>query len=182
MNSTRLVLASLLLALPAINGCSKPPEASAPETVAPVAAAHIPASVTGTVATAPSREDAKACDLVTPAEMSVILGSAVAGAEPNHKSSGKTECIYKPADAISPYVEFSVEWGEGETAMNAMGAMAHAEPGIGNPYEGIGDQAVAVGTALMIRNGKDLVTITFSGVEDAPAKAKKIFNTAKARM
>jgi len=60
--------------------------------------------------------------------------------------------------------------------------MAQKEPGIDNPYAGIGDQAVAVGTSLMIRNGKDLVTITFSGVDHAPAKAKKIFDTAKARM
>ena len=183
MNSTRLVLASLLLALPALYGCSKPPATPAPtataDTPAPAAAAAVAVAA---AAAAASREDAKACDLVTPAEMSTILGSTVVGAEPNHKSSGKTECIYKPAEAVSPYVEFSVEWGEGETAMNAMGAMAHAEPGIGNPYDGIGDQAVAAGTALMIRSGKDLVTITFSGVTDAPAKAKKIFDTAKARM
>ncbi len=39
-----------------------------------------------------------------------------------------------------------------------------------------------VGTALMIRTGDDLVTIVFSGVADAPAKAKRIFDTAKARM
>ena len=177
MNPTRLVLASLLLALPALYGCSKPPA-----TPAPTATADTPAPAATAAVAAPSREDAKACDLVTPAEMSAILGSTVVGAEPNHKSSGKTECIYKPAEAVSPYVEFSVEWGEGETAMNAMGATARAEPGIGNPYEGIGDQAVAAGPVLMIRSGKDLVTITLSGVEGASAKAKKIFNTAKARM
>lgn len=88
----------------------------------------------------------------------------------------KTECIHQPTGGVSPYVEFSVEWGEGEDAMNAAGAMAKKEPGIDNPYAGVGDQAVAVGTSLMIRSGKDLVTITFSGVDHAPAKAKKIFD------
>jgi hypothetical protein len=34
----------------------------------------------------------------------------------------------------------------------------------------------------MIRTGEDLVSIVFSGVEDAPSKAKRIFDTAKARM
>jgi hypothetical protein len=60
--------------------------------------------------------------------------------------------------------------------------MGKAEPGLTSPYDGIGDQAAAVGTGLMIRTGDDLVTIMFSGVADAPAKAKRIFDTAKARM
>ncbi len=123
----------------------------------------------------------KACALVSAAEMSTIVDSTVQ-AEPHEGSVDKTECIYKPADAVSPYVELTVEWGEGESAMSAMGAMAHAQPGITNPYAGIGDQAASVGTALMIRTGDDLVTITFSGVDQAPAKAKKIFDTAKAKM
>ena len=83
---------------------------------------------------------------------------------------------------ISPYVEFWVEWGEGELFMKSAGAMSQHEPGIANPYEGIGDEAVAVGTSLMIRSGADLVSITFSGVDDAPAAAKKIFDTAKEKM
>ena len=110
------------------------------------------------------------------------LGSAVVGTEPGHKSSGKTECIYQPAGGVSPYVEFSVEWGEGETAMKAAAAMGQGKPGPSDPYAGIGDQAISVGTTLWIRSGKDCVQIVFSGVNDAPAKAKKIFNTAKARM
>jgi len=181
MYPKRLMLVCLLLALTTINGCSKSDDTSTPGSAVPAATTAKPAQAPA-VAAAPSRESAKACDLVTSAEMSTILGSAVVGAESNHKSSGKTECIYKPATGISPYVEFSVEWGEGETAMNSMGAMAHTEPGITNPYAGIGDQAAAVGTSLMIRSGADLITITFSGVDDAPPKAKKIFDTAKARM
>jgi hypothetical protein len=182
MYSNRPMLLSLFLAT-AIAGCSKPADTAAPVASVPAASAEQPNPEVQAALAAASRESAKkACDLVTSAEMSAILGSAVVGAEPNHKSSGKTECIYKPAEAPSPYVEFSVEWGEGESAMNSMGAMAHATPGVADPYAGIGDQAVAVGTALMIRSGADLVTITFSGVTDAPAKAKKIFDTAKARM
>lgn len=172
MQMTRLVFAGVLLALPALDGCSKSPAEAAPTAVAaPPPSVSVPGK--------PSREDARACDLVTPQEMSAILGSVVVGTEPGHKSSGKTECIYQPAEGVSPYVEFSVEWGEGETAMGAMG---QGKPGPDDPYAGIGDQAKSVGTTLWIRSGEDLVQIVFSGVTDAPVKAKKIFNTAKARM
>jgi hypothetical protein len=41
---------------------------------------------------------------------------------------------------------------------------------------------MAVGPALMIRNGGDLVTIVFTGVEETPARARQIFAAAKARM
>jgi hypothetical protein len=34
----------------------------------------------------------------------------------------------------------------------------------------------------MIRTGDDLMKLIFSGVDDAPAKAKKIFQTAKPRL
>ena len=176
MRPTRLSLAFLLLSLPAIHGCSSPPATAASDAVA-----DAPSLTTETVAAAAPEQTLKACDLVTPKEMSAILGSDV-DAEPNEGSSGKTECIYKPAEAVSPYVEFSVEWGEGETAMTAMGTMGQIEPGSTSPYDGIGDQAATVGTALWVRSGEDLVRITFSGVDDAPAKARKIFDTAKARM
>jgi hypothetical protein len=180
MQMTRLVFAGLLLALPALDGCSKPPAEAAP---AAVAASPPSASVpSASVPEKPSREDARACDLVTPQEMSTILGTVVVGTEPEHKSSGKTECTYKPADGVSPYVEFSVEWGEAETAMRAAGAMGQGKPSPDDPYAGIGDQAISVGTSLWIRSGEDFVQIVFSGVNDAPAKARKIFDTAKARM
>lgn len=180
MKPTRLILASLLLALPAIQGCSQPPAATAPATVEskqPSAAATIAAA-------APSREDTKACDLVTAQEMSAILGAEVA-ATPDDHSNGRTGCIYKsdkPIEHTSPYAEFSVDWGSGEGAMAAMGMLNRYEPGIADPYAGIGDQAVAQGPVLTIRSGDDLVTITLSGVDDVPAKAKKIFDTAKAKM
>jgi len=132
-------------------------------------------------AAVPERTLLTACALVTQAEMSAIVGAAVV-AETNDRSNGKTGCIYKAASGISPYVEFSVDWGSGEAAMMATGMMGKQEPGLTSPYAGIGDQAAAVGPALMIRTGEDLVTIVFSGVDDVPAKAKRIFPTAKARM
>ena len=126
-------------------------------------------------------ERPRACALVTAAEMSAILGSPVS-AEPNDRFTNKTECSYKPAAGISPYVEFSVAWGGGEAAMTAMGMAGQMEPGMTSPYAGIGDQAAAVGPTLMIRTGEDLVNIVFSGVDGAPQKAKQIFDTAKPRM
>lgn len=169
-----LAFASLLFAC-TLSGCSKPPTATPP------AAATQAASEA--VAAAPEAEVAarKACELVTADEMSAILGSTVSG-EPNEGSSGKTECIYKAVAGVSPYVEFSIEWGEGEAALKAAGTMNQHEPGIADPYHGIGDEAVSVGPTLMIRSGDDLVRIVFSGVDDAPATARKIFETAKARL
>ena len=60
--------------------------------------------------------------------------------------------------------------------------MKRNKPGIASPYEGVGDQAVAIGPTLMIRTGEDLMQLIFCGVEDVPAKAKKIFQTAKPRL
>lgn len=187
MNLNRLALA-MLLVLPALPGCSGPTPAAtepAPEVATAastaMAAAAIPVSGQPAAADTGPATKATACVLVTATEMSEIFGRALQ-AEAHEGSVDKTECIYKPADGVSPYIELTVEWGEGETAMRAMGAMANVEPGIANPYAGIGDQAAAVGTALMIRTGDDFVTITFSGVDDAPAKARKIFDTAKAKM
>lgn len=175
MPTSRLTLASLLLTISAMHGCSRAPETPAPAaTTSPVAMAAIPIEM-------PKRKSVKACDLIPAKEMSAILGGAVS-AQPYDRFSGKTQCIYKPSEGISPYVEFSVEWGGGAGAMAGAAMMGQREPGIASPYDGIGDQAVAVGPALMIKTGDDLVMIVFSGVEDTPAKAKKIFDAAKARM
>lgn len=172
MSSTTLSLLAVTFVALTLQACSPPTEQTA-----------LPG--TDAVATAPPAiaEHAKlqACALVTVQEMSVILGSKVQG-EPHEGTVDKTECIYKPADAPSPYVELTVERGDAKEAMAAMGTMGKIEPGMTNPYAGIGDQAGQVGTAMFIRTGDDLVTITFSGVEDIPGKARKIFDTAKARM
>ncbi len=66
--------------------------------------------------------------------------------------------------------------------MKVAGAMARAEPGIDNPLAGVGDQAVMVGPAIMVRKGEDLVTIVMSGVAAPIAKAKAVFSTVARRL
>ena len=126
------------------------------------------------------KASATACEMVTQAEMSAILGVAVVAKDNTH-STGETDCIYSAPSGF-PTVELAVAWGDGEAAMGAFAMVNRSEPGIASPYDGIGDQAAAIGPTLMIRTGEDLVKLIFSGVDDAPAKAKKIFDTAKARM
>jgi hypothetical protein len=111
--------------------------------------------------------------------MSAILGAPVVADE---RKGGNTECNYTPVSGISPAVKLTIDWGDGKVAMLSAGLMGKREPGLTNPYEGIGDQAFAVGPALMIKTGDDLMTIVFTGVTGAPAKAKRIFDKAKSRM
>lgn len=137
------------------------------------------AAAAAAAAAPPPRPAPAACALVSEAEMSAILGTPVV-AEPNNRFAGK--CTYKATSGISPYVELSFDRGGGPAAMAAMGMMGKAEPGLTNPYDGLGDQAATAGPALMIRTGQDLVTIVFSGVTDTPAKARRIFETAKPKL
>jgi hypothetical protein len=125
-------------------------------------------------------KQASACEMVTQSEMSAILGVAVAAKDTTH-SAGETACTYSAPSGF-PTVQMEVDWGDGEAAMGAFAMLNRSEPGIGSPYGGVGDQAVAVVPTLMIRTGDDLVKLVFSGVDDAPAKAKKIFQTAKPRL
>jgi hypothetical protein len=173
----RLAAAAFVSLAPIIAGCSKSPDTSGS------------AAASGTsaqVAAAPAQEKAtpKACDLVTAKEMSVILGSDVVGT-PNDGSNGKTECVYKtdkPITHSTPYADLSIDWGSGEGAMQGVAFLNKHEPGIADPYAGIGDQAVAMGPTLMIKTGDDLMTIILSDVDDVPGTARKIFKTAKPRM
>lgn len=122
-----------------------------------------------------------ACELVTPAEMSAIVGATVTGQAEDHPDSS-TKCTYRPATGSGPSVEFTVTWGDGYTAMSGMGLAANREPGLVAPYSDLGDQAGTAGPLVMIRKGDDLVTLVLSGVADQQAAAKKIFETAKPRM
>jgi hypothetical protein len=130
-------------------------------------------------ARAPRRaaDNRSACELISEAEMSAMLGTPVAAT-----ASGRSKCIYKSAGSSGPYVEFSVDRGDGAAAMKGVGMAEKHESGLSSPYAGIGDQAVAVGPALLIRTGDDLVTLVFSGVRDVPTAAKKIFEVAKAKL
>ncbi len=160
--------AAALIVLAALAGCSSSAKPPAPPAATPAA----PAPAKNTVASA--------CEMVSAAEMSAILGVVVSARDATH-SSGETECQYAAPSGF-PAVDFAVDWGDGEIAMRAVNMVNRHEPGIASPYDGIGDQAAAVGPALMIRTGDDLIKLTFTGVEGAPAKAKKIFDTAKPRM
>ena len=168
------ILSLLALAGVILAGCGNDSKTATPE--APPAA-----SAGATSEPSPEKKPAQACEMVTLAEMSAILGSEVV-AKNNDHSTGKTECIYTSVREGGPYVELSVSWGDGEAAMMGVGFLNSKEPGIASPYDGIGDQAIAVGTTLMIKTGEDLMHIVFSGVEDAPGAAKQIYTTAKARM
>lgn len=158
--------AALLVACPKPESAVPPGVASPPSTASPVA---------------PPKQRAMACAMVPQEAMSAIVGGAVIS-KPNDRSNGQTQCIYSAASGISPYVDLKVEWGMGPMAMKGVGMANKAEPGLANPFEGIGDQAAQIGPALMIRSGEDLVTIVFSGVDDALPKARKIFDLVKARL
>jgi hypothetical protein len=125
-------------------------------------------------------KQASACELVTQSEMSAILGVAVAAKDTTH-SAGEPACTYSAPSGF-PTVQMEVDWGDGEAAMGAFAMLNRNEPGIGSPYDGVGDEAVAIGPTLMIKSGEDLMKLVFSGVDDAPATAKMIFQTAKPRL
>ena len=161
-----LAAAALLVA------CSKP-ESAALSNVA------ITPSAASTVA--PANQRAMACAMVPQEAMSAILGAAVI-AKPNDRSNGQSQCVYSAASGLSPHADLKVEWGMGPMAMKGVGIANQAEPGLANAFDGLGDQAAQIGPALMIRSGEDLVTIVFSGVDDALPKARKIFDLVKARL
>jgi flagellar motor protein MotB len=66
--------------------------------------------------------------------------------------------------------------------MVAARMMGQLEPGMTNRLAGLGDEASAVGPALMVRTGEDLVTLTIMGVDDNVAVAKRIIDTMRPRM
>lgn len=160
--------AAVLAAL--MGGCDSPKKPGKPDAVPPPASKAAPEA----------SKQSSACEMVTQSEMSAILGVAVAAKDTTH-SAGETACTYSAPSGF-PTVQMEVDWGDGEVAMGAFAMLNRNQPGIGSPYEGVGDQAVAVGPSLMIRTGDDLMKLIFSGVDDAPAKARKIFQTAKPRL
>ena len=122
------------------------------------------------------------CTLVTAAEMSTILDATVV-AVPDDSSSGTTGCTYQPPAGPAPTVKLAVDWGGGEAAMTTMTALGQKIlPGVGNPYEGIGDEVAMAGTMLLIRTGQHVVSLEIAGVEDPPQKARQIFDVVKPRM
>lgn len=129
------------------------------------------------------RAAANACAMLTAAEMSAIVGAAMK-AEPE-EGNGTTACRYRPAPETTPFIEVKVEWGGGAAAMIATGILGRLERDMRNvidPLAGIGDQASMIGPVLMVRTGDDLVNLMMLGVDDSPAKAKRIIETMRPRM
>src|SRR6185312_17325693 len=83
-------------------------------------------------------KQASACEMVTQSEMSAILGVAVAANDATH-SAGATACTYSAPSGF-PTVQLEIDWGDGEAAMGAFTMLNRNEPGIGSPYDGLGDQ------------------------------------------
>jgi hypothetical protein len=126
----------------------------------------------------------KACDLVTAAEMSTILGVTVVAA-PNERSKNDTACTYSPAGASAPVLGFRVTEGEGPAAMGAAGLAAGATPGrMVDPLQGVGEQAVHVqtGQMVMINTGNDLMEVDYGDVTDPLSKVRQIYEIARPRM
>lgn len=118
------------------------------------------------------------CDLVTAAEMSALLGTAVIGRQPYDDDT----CVYTPPQASVPQVELKVSPGEGEPAMLASRFMSRLEPELTESLAGIGDEATLAGPALMIRLGQDLVTLTFTAIEEPVPVARGIIDLMRPRM
>lgn len=125
---------------------------------------------------APPARARSTCERVTAEQMSAILGESV-GAE----RTSDTECTYSPkSGAGSPVAQLTVDLGSAEAAMTASGMLGRIEPGMTNPYEGLGDQASAIGPAVWIRRGEDLIMITVIGVADHDAAVKRVYALADA--
>jgi outer membrane protein OmpA-like peptidoglycan-associated protein len=159
-------LAALCVACAA---CSKPAKESAGSATAAATAAA--------PATTPTP---KACALVTAAELSAIVGVELT--VDSEASGGSTACTYRPRGGGFGYVEVKVDWGGGRAAMAAMGILGRVEPGIAESLKGVGDQASAVGPALMIRTGEDLITLTVYGVDRSPEFVRRVVQIMRPRM
>lgn len=149
--------------------------------LAATVAVNAHAQTTTTVADSTKTSDVRsACAMLTAAEMSKILGTEVTTAA-NDRSS-QTKCEYTAARGGSAYVEVMLSWGDGDAGMAGAGMADAGMPGMVNPYQGLGDKAVAVGTMLMIKRAEDLITLTFSGIDDMPGKAKQIYQALDKRL
>jgi hypothetical protein len=144
-----------------------------------------PGAAASATTTAAARVHGKACDMVTAAEMSAILGGAVT-AVAKEGAPGWTQCIYSPVSGTKPLeVELKVEWGAGPSLAPASNLANSAAAPIraADPLQGIGDLAVQVPGLVLIKVGADLMTVQFVyGDTDLAGKARRIFETAKGRL
>lgn len=145
----------------------------------PAASATTPAA-SAAPATGPQTAIPAVCEMVTAAQMSTVLGTTVNVEKEDGGSS--TTCRYKPAESSMPYVELSIDWGGGKAAMVATRMLGRLEPGMTNPFAGLGDDASATGPALWVRTGEDLIRLTLMGVDDDVAVAKRIVSMMRPKM
>ena len=174
MNSRLIALPLTLAGAFILSGCARHDSSNESAAAAAVSAtAPVAAKVRG-----------KACDMVTQAEMSAILGGAVTAVATEGGQSW-TQCIYSPVTGTAPLeVELKVEWGAGPSLAPAAGLANTAAPiDAVDPLQGIGDHAVQVPGLVLIKVGEDLMTVQFVyGDTDLPGKARRIFETAKGRL
>lgn len=129
-----------------------------------------PAAATAAETASTEPKARTACEWVTVAEMSTILGAPVM-TEPS-----SSECNYLPSNGSGlPMAQLAVELGSAEAAMRATGMLGQIEPGMANPYEGMGDQASAIGPAIWVRRGDDLVRIMVMGVDDHDGAVRRVY-------
>ena len=123
-----------------------------------------------------------ACGLISAAEMSDVLGSAVSAVADDR--GGQTKCTYSASgdELGGAYAEVQLNWGDGVAGMKGAGAM---EPQLGEVMgnlAGLGDQATSVGPMILIRRSNDLITLVISGVPDSTNAAKRIYSLINARL
>src|ERR1041384_543051 len=124
----------------------------------------------------PAKPPRTTCERVTAEQMSAILGADVS-AEPHSNS----ECHYNPKSGAGvPMAQLTIDMGTAEAAMTASGMLGQMEPGLTNPYEGMGDQASAIGPAVWVRRGEDLIMITVMGVENHDAAVRSVYQLVDA--
>ena len=129
---------------------------------------------------APEPKQLSACEMVTAAEMTVLLGGSVTAQD--GPTNGQTSCNYRAVNGNSPNAELKIEWGSGEGGMIGAGLANSQEPGLADPLAGLGERAVSMGPAIMIKRGEDLVTIMLSGVDDRMPAVKGIYALVDKRM
>jgi hypothetical protein len=123
-----------------------------------------------------------ACELVSATDMSAVLGSAV-GAVADDRG-GQTKCTYESAggEIGGAYAEVQLNWGDGVAGMKGAGAMQPQLGRVMDQLAGLGDQATSVGPMILIRRGRDLITLVISGVPDSAGAAKRIYGLLDARL
>ena len=176
----KLAFLACTVAVSVLAGCSAPTPASTETVAAPATTPATASTATAPAPVAPG-DPHHACNLVTAKEMSAILGSAVV-ATPHDPTEGVTECTYSPAGDRGPTVEMTVYKSDGGSPLDAVREMSHHDAAADLPYKGIGDDSVYEGPAVVILQGDNIISLMIIGVADEAAAARKIVDTAKARM